>query len=367
MIELYWHHIGYPISLIIGWLSDSISYPLSSIILPVSMIMLLHFIIWSNRGLPYTRSSPILKYWLFILPHGKTLNLILGILGLCLLLIQGFSQGITPYDFVPTKFRASPLSKLRMITQHDKPNVKENLMIQFQGYDSLSFENAFRDAENHWRSFWSETGPSFYLLLEPEIMLKDLNTIADRAIKALQYSPGRHVRMVKDMAGLPKLFGIAFGGPAYHDVITGEVVITSPEDYPISKIWRIKAMLHEIIHAKGFTDEMMTEQLTWLAFHLSSNPLHQALSCYMFLSKTPGRVRHPLWLLNSMVNQSIQRHHRLLNQPLVYWSKEIFSALDIQVSTRQYGYVRDKSVIFKKHPWFDFVYQAKLHFKGASL
>ncbi len=359
MIELYWQHIGYPTSLITGWLSDALPYPLSSLILPISIVLTLNLIIIGCRNLNYIQQSPILRIWTRILSPQKRSTLYISLIGLCLLFIQAFSQGITPFDFVPTKFRIAPQLKLQKFTQQFESDTELQ-----SGYDSLSFESEYQNSEDVWRSYWHAKGPHFYQVMEPDSMLKDLNSIADYAIQTLNYPPGRKVHTIKDMTGIPKLFGIAFGGPAYHDVITGEVVITSPQDFPISKIWRVKAILHEIIHAKGFTDEMMTEQLTWLSLNLSPQPLHQALSHYMFLAKTPGRINHPKWLLNAMIQKTLQRHHSLLNQPLVYWNKELFHALNIQVSSGQYGFVRDKKLILNKHPWFDFVYQAKQHFKG---
>ena len=80
--------------------------------------------------------------------------------------------------------------------------------------------------------------------------------------------------------------GISYGGPAYHDVISSEVVIAAYEDFMQPTYWYRKCLVHEIIHAQGFTSEMDTEILTWLALRLSSDPLDNSYAQLMVLIKS---------------------------------------------------------------------------------
>lgn len=348
-IEWYWEFIGYPVSTLTGWAVDVIPYPISDLILIFNLIATTHFLLWVLENYNFLRffaRSPILGYWRKFSKSLGNFSPYVGVLGVCLGLIQLGSQGISQYDFVPTKFRVSPSHQSTLLLGALNP------------YDSLELDQDLKQSHQRWLEFWDRRGAQAYDALEPDSLLKPLNAIADKALRYLDYPPGRSVKAIKDLSGLSLILGISFGGPAYHDVISSEIVIVHPDDYALSKFWRTKAILHEIFHAKGFTDEMQTEQLTWLAFHLSNEKFHQVMADYMFLNKAPIGFSSPRFLIGEFAKLRVRRHHQLLNQPIVYWTREIMSGLNIQINTQQYGGDAGFEEIYESDPWFDFV---KIH------
>lgn len=349
MVELYWFYVGSPLSKITGYLVDLIDFPISEIILWFNLWGISSLIILGLRRSGYFRNSPIIKIWLCLFknPKFKYLN-VLGVLGL---FIQVNSQGLTPYDLVPTKYRQNPIESF-------KREVVSSVNIQDIGFkDTLHFTSEYRKQQELWLDTWTPEVQQYYNEFTPEDQLELLNFSITKALKSLGYPPGRNVKNIKSARGLTKTLGLAYGGPAYHDVITGEVVVSSTQDYPTFKIWRIMAIIHEMIHAQGFTDEMVTEQLTWLTLHLSNDPMLKALSHYMFLLKSPNflQLQHPKAILLELIHQYIARKRIQREQVLTYWMTEFLSSAHIQNSGQKYGHTRDFSSILEGHPWFNFV------------
>lgn len=349
MVELYWLYVGLPLSQGTGYLVDLIDFPISEVILWFNLWSVFHLLLLGIRCKNLFAKSLILKFWFLIFKNAKFM--FLGVLGVLGLLIQVNSQGLTPYDSVPTKHRLKPLDAF--MNQADTS--ARLLELGFQ--DTLHFIGTYNEQQELWLEAWTPDIQEYYNQFIPENELELLNYSIQKALKSLGYPPGRTVRNIKSARGITKTLGLAYGGPAYHDVITGEVVLSSIEDYPTFKIWRIMAIIHEIIHAQGFTDEMVTEQLTWLTLHLSNDPMLKALSHYMFLLKSPNflQLHHPKEILLELIHKYIERKRVQREQTLTYWMSELFTFAKIQNSGQKYGQTRDFSSILEGHPWFNFI------------
>ena len=94
--------------------------------------------------------------------------------------------------------------------------------------------------------------------LSQEELLSDANQSLNTLLSTLGYSKGRTVRQIKDFHEPFFSLGLAYGGPAYKDPYTQEVVIPNPSRYPASRYWHWHTVYHEVAHAKGWLNELDT-------------------------------------------------------------------------------------------------------------
>ena len=317
MIEAYWRFLGLPLSRLTGALVDRVSWPVSEILL---WFGILSCCLWP---LAWKAAWP---WW------GR---MILGF-GVLLLVIQGFSQGATPWDFVPTVFRDRPSE--RIITNE---------------VDGESFNAWFAEAQHSVKNPAGE----FYRNAPEQPELKDVQAALGLVLAELNYPLGREVRAIKTMRGLSRLLGLAYGGPAYHDVITGEVVMASALDYPSTKMWRWCTVVHECAHAQGFTREMDAEILTYLALKKMGEMGHFcALS--LALGKTQRKLDWPEFIRTEL--SEVQAQHKALHQPVVDMLRKWSTAVNVQNSGQKYGALADgQSLPPRDHEFFRVVLGVK--------
>jgi hypothetical protein len=198
---------------------------------------------------------------------------VLFLLGPVLLLLLALGQGALPVAFGPAAWRA-PLSRTL-------------------GADSVS-EEAFRSwVEARDRRLSDEFDWWAYRSLSDEEALRVCDRGLDSVLVDLGLPPGRTVRVVKLFGPLTTIFALAYGGPGYHDPLTGELGLPRPQDYPSARSWRLIAICHELAHAKGFTREVDAEILTQLALLRVRDPRFRTLADIHFLEKSGIRVEWP--------------------------------------------------------------------------
>lgn len=248
-----------------------------------------------------------------------------------------FSQGITPIDWVPSAHRQKPFKRI-ILGQKVDPRSYSDFVLKNQVLLNKEFNIEQYNSTN-------ETD-----------LLKDIHRAVRKACESLKYTPGRTVKNIKAMSGISRLLGLSYGGPAYHDVITGEVVIVSEKDYPAPKFWRITAITHEIIHAQGFTREMDTEILTWLALRLSENPLLNNLSYLMVLHKSGQAFTYPKSIEQELKTKAKLRKEIQQKQTLINFLKNIQRTIQVQNSAKKYGSIQPGTPIPQNHEFFKSVY-----------
>jgi hypothetical protein len=301
LIEVYWQYLGKPVSIFTGWVSDAIPFSISEILLQLSILSFILFIF----NIISKKRRRLVKY---------------SIPGICVLIIMALSQGITVIDCVPTVFRSHPFDRLLHV--------------------DLSNESLLQFVENSTQSFSKKIVKLNYENYSHDYQIKEANKIADRALDFMNYPKGREVRSVKNMFGLSKLLGLSYGGSAYHDVVSGEVVIANQADYPATKSWRRMCLVHEIIHAKGFTREMDTEILTWLALRLSDSKLDQAFADMMVIYKSKIKYKWPNLILEEW-HQVLEARKKLAKKTKVLnFLKSISKKINIQNSSHKYGSIK---------------------------
>lgn len=318
MIESYWRWIGGPWSVWVGSLTDLVSIPVSELILWFGLISLALLCL-----------RPYLCPWSPLLWSRTRYGLSIGVL--CLI-IQTFSQGATPWDFVPTVFR-DPISGRAMRVE-----------VETGIYQTWREQN--QTLLLTWPKALYESAPT-----EPDLAL--VNEAIDKVLKELNYPKGRSVRRWKTMTGLTEILGLAYGGPAYHDVISAEVVIASSLDSPSSKAWRWCTLVHEVAHAKGFTREMDAECLTWLALGKLEHPMGPYLQAWLALGKTGKKTNLPDFLQKEQ--KRVWDARKALHQPLVSFLKDLGKKLSLQNDLQKYGAILPGTTPASNHEFFGMV------------
>lgn len=282
---------------------------------------------WVDK-VPFAVSEPLLQFsiWLcvagiFCFIMGHRIPKWFGV-GPILLLIMAFSQGISSWDWVPSAHREPFFDRLgkKEISREELDQFLEVHRNQLKAFPEKLYSDASMDAP-----------------------LDEVNKAMDKALALMNLKPGRHVQSVKKLWGITRVLGLAYGGPAYHDVITSEVVMASQEDYPATKAWRWVCAVHEVAHAQGFTREMDAEILTYLALRESEHPLLKALCSCMVLSKSGQNIDYPKVFEEEW--KGIRKQRENLHQPLIKVIKSLGQALSIQNSQAKYGGVdRDREI-----------------------
>lgn len=297
--EWYWAWIGSPLSIGIGYVSDAIPFPLSELLLCLGLCSVALVV-----GQCFRMDWAIkFSFWPSV--------------GVVCLVIQAFSQGATPVDFVPTVFREAVSGRVGRVEVQLEP-----------------FEAAIERAQGQLLSF-----PEHHYISAPDHPpLALVNAALDQTLAAAAYPKGREVKSWKPMMGLTQRLGLAYGGPAYHDVLTAEVVIASHADLPSRKAWKWLTLIHEVAHAKGFTREMDAEVLTFLALEHLDHPMAPLLSSWMLLIKSGRSFDMPDFLKDEALR--LEKERKALNQPLVQGLKRLARFFQIQNHAAKYGQVQ---------------------------
>jgi len=330
LIEAYWAWVGGPTARLLGSWVDGISIPISEILLILALAL-----IFFRLSLPWIGLSVPIIWWI----------------GPILLGIMAFSQGVTTIDWVPSVFRTPPHIRAGSVS------VGEN----FHGWKERVKERVFLFSEEA------------YLQAESSPNLKEVDRAVKRVLNGLSYPPGREVKKIKEMMGLTRLMGLAYGGPAYHDVVTGEVVMAAENDLPRTKVYRWLTVVHEIAHAQGFTREIDAEVLTWLILKEMESPFAQFCADVQALSKGPWEWKAPPAYRKEQDKVLMAR--KSLKQPVVAWLSSIWKRGGLQNNVVKYGSI-SKSRPPVNHPFFgvvlkwdvgnSMVFDAEIEVKGED-
>jgi hypothetical protein len=300
-IEVYWAYLGNPLSKIIGYLSDFIPFSISEIFFQFGVLSVFYLLT------------------IYILRKNKKFVKI-AYVGATMLFVMAFSQGVTDIDFVPTVFRSHPSERLEHIM------VDENELSQFLNDTADTFIKVF-DAKE-------------YEVLPQKDKIESANKIVHKALEYMGYPQGREITKIKKMMGITRLLGLSYGGPAYHDVISGEVVIASRKDLPSSKYWRRICLVHEIAHAQGFTRELDAEILTWLALRLSESELDKKFAMLMLITKSRIMIEWPQVL--KLEAKKITEKQKIIDRdsPILSFFKKISKKINVQNNSEKYGKIQ---------------------------
>jgi len=308
IIEVYWNYLGRYLGHYIGKYIDLLPFAVSEMLLQLSL--------WFC----------VLICFCFVMGHQVSKYYFIGPI---ILFIMIGSQEISSLDWVPTAHRE------RIYERLSSPVIeKEELSLYLK----------------RQQNFLNEFPSELYKNAKSEPELKLVNDSVAKALEALNLKPGREVMAIKELWGVTRVLGLSYGGPAYHDVITSEVVLATEKDYPASKAWRWMCIVHEVVHAQGFTREMDTEIITYLALKLSDDPLLKALSAWMALLKTGQSFDIPKVFKEEW--NEVREKREELHQPMVTLVKRVAEKLSVQNSNAKYGSVTKGTSIPLNHEFF---------------
>jgi hypothetical protein len=245
------------------------------------------------------------------------------------------NQGALPWSPVPTFLRQS-LASTWQAQELPEPEFKQMVnMVEQKLNDEFAWES--------------------YQSLEIPQVLEDCNGKLDSLLQALNLNRGRSVQRIKNMTGLTRLLGLSYGGPAFHDPLTGEVAWVSEEDNPAPRHWRFHAVCHELVHAKGFTREMDAETLTQLVLLTHHHPGLRITGYIHFLKKTGEDFTLPRGLETERKQKAGERKQVRAGQPLVRLLTRINKKFSIQNDPKKYGYRKKDEPWNPNHPFFSTV------------
>jgi len=303
-----WLHqtIFQPVSGLIGYLSDLLPVNLSLIFLGISLIFCFGFL-----------------YALF----KKRWKLAACLIPAPILILNALTiQMATGFILWPSWFRdiKTPLLAEKFpLTQGDKD--------QLLKYALKEISSSFSVTE--WET------------LNQNLILEDANQSLDSLLKDLGFASGRTVRAIKDFHEPFFSLGLAYGGPAYQDPYTQEVVI--PSQYPASKFWYWHCLYHEVAHAKGWLNELDTTLLQVASMIRSRYPtirslgwMHIILSADIYQGKSQAELVSlglPEPVLSDMKMASQNIHELLQKKPLYQGLSKLLRQASIQNSPQKYG------------------------------
>jgi hypothetical protein len=329
--NLYWRVAGLPLSRLRGYFVDRLPISLVELLLWVGGVSTL---VWGLSWMRYrgVRVAPRARWILFLL-------------GPVLLVTLGTGQGATSFSLDPTAWRAP--------------------LVQEFGADSLSQEefNAWaRDREQRLRREFD--WEALQSLTEAE-MLATSNRSIDSVFVDLGLPPGRTVRAVKAMGPLTTVIGLAYGGPAFHDPLTGEVGLVRSRDYPARRDWRLVSLCHESIHAKGIFREMDTAILTQLSLDRAPDPRFRMLGDLHFLQKTGLKVQWPDSIQSEIRRTRAARLETERHQPVIRWLRDWARRGHLQNSVKKYGVRTRREPWNPRHPFFATLHRIQARVKGV--
>jgi len=313
LFEIYWNTIGGPVSRFKGLLVDWFPFSVTELLLWTGIISSVLLIV-KLIGKPQNAYTALGAIRMKIHSFHPILYMSFGPI---LLFLLAAGQGALPWSPMPTFLR-------QQLHQHWKvPSLDESA---YEGFH-----------DNFQKKIASEFNWNEYQNFNEKTVLEKCNSSLNAIMSELNLTKGRELKRIKKMRGLSRLFGLSYGGPAYHDPLTGEAAMVNYEDLPTPQYWRYQAVCHETVHAKGFSREIDTEILTALALLKSENYGMQISGYLMFLKKSGKSYSLPDELIQERKNTLDARKKVRASQPFVRFLTRINKALGIQNSPGKYG------------------------------
>ena len=253
-------------------------------------------------------------------------------------------NSVTPYVF-PSYHRESLL-----LRSNAKDLVPEDFIVW---RTERAIEDFIRDFD------WDE-----YQRLSYEQILDDGQSQLIKIGQGLGYDEGLHTRKIKSLQGVPRLLGYSYGGPAYYDSFTHEIVIPDSNDYPASRYFFISTIIHELSHALYFQKELDATLIQYQAMLNSKYSTVRALANFLWLEYSPF-IKHPQFYKN-LIESGIDR--RFVNEILstrtkvrermkdlfsVQTLKKLMRKINIQNQASKYGWQPEK---YANSPFYKVVF-----------
>ncbi len=220
---------------------------------------------------------------------------------------------------------------------------------------------AYRDLEGHWlekapeilteeqvqrlmQSMQKVLHQGFELKpyedLSDDLILQAINQSLDRILPRLGFEAGRSAQRVKSLPEPILSIALIYGGPAAHDVFTQEIMIPDFNAYPASRYFRIRAICHEAVHARGWVHERTTTLLEILAMLHSDLPVLQSMGALRVLGILPFWKSSflPEGLGRELDEARMRMQAYQKNRPVVYGlHQRLLSPLNWNNQPRKYG------------------------------
>jgi hypothetical protein len=317
LFSVYWLFLGRPISRGIGYLVDLAPFAVSELILQLGILACI-IVLFRKWRYPKMKTH---RFWLFccVIP-----------------VIFLFSQGATPVDFVPTAIRPSLHSTLK------PPALPYDSILEWLDLEQESFLEGFDSNALYSMADSDVLNMANYSVSQAQVLLGEL--------------PGRWVHRIKPMWGISRLLGFAYGGPGYHDVITGEVVLPDTSDLPVTQAFRIFSIVHEVAHAHGWTREMDAEIVTFLALRTSPHPVFVNLSSLFLLRKFNYDVEYPEAMTSEIQHVIARRREVRRKQFVVNLLESTMKKVSLRNAPEKYGSRSPEELWNPHHPFFSTVY-----------
>lgn len=274
-------------------------------------------------------------------------SLLILLLNIAYLLYSAASQNsITPY-LAPSYYRVPLKQKL----DAKSTQVPQSFITWRDAHAIKTLKEQFD---------WNE-----YINLSNQAIIVDANLRISEISQSFGYTTGPPVSKIKILSGIPRILGYAYGGPAYYDSTTHEIVLPEPEDYPASRYFFISTIYHEISHALVFQNEIDASLIQYLAMRSSQFRTIRALAEFMWLEYS-SRASWSILLtklesnevnaqfLEEIRKSRIQVSSRMSNLPLVRSIQNIMQSLNFYNSSQKYGITPHQ---FSNSTFYQVVYQ----------
>ena len=318
-----------PLSKNIASFSQSTDYNLSTnclhfvIVAFFGVILFISYKFWTTKKHQKVIDSLRIKLCLIILP-------------ICLLyfwLAAASQNAVTPYIF-PSYHRESIV-----LRSNSKDKVPENFIIWRTEEAIKNFNKDFD---------WDE-----YKKLSYKEILDDGQFQIMALGNSLGYEEGIPTEKIKYLSGIPRILGYAYGGPAYYDSFTHEIVMPKVDDYPASKYFYISTIFHELSHSLLFQRELDATLIQYKAMLNSKYPSIRALANFMWLEYSPF-VRHPKFynylietsidqrFINEVINSRLKVKNRMKQLRIIQMIKSFMRSINLKNEPSKYGWEPQK-------------------------
>lgn len=182
-----------------------------------------------------------------------------------------------------------------------------------------------------------------YQMMTDQNVLFQANIDSSKTLEGFGIQMKSNLSKIKYLGGVPRLFAYAYGGIAYHDLLTGEIVLPTKYDYPSTNYFRIKSIYHEVGHSLYYADDLANNIFQTKSMLHSSNDNIKALGYLMILGFTdfsllPYLKLNQIDFYNEIIKKSKQNQIQVKKYYVANFLKNLFKKSKIQNKSVKYGY-----------------------------
>lgn len=206
--------------------------------------------------------------------------------------------------------------------------------------ESLNEKQALELMQSMQEALKKNFEPEAYLTLEDGAILDSINRSLDRILPRLGFGAGRSAQRIKSLPEPLLSLALIYGGPAAHDVFTQEIMIPDFSSYPASRYFRIRAICHEAVHARGWVHERTTTLLEILAMLHADLPVLRSMGALRVLLILPFWQSSflPEKLSQELKESQIRMQSYQKSRPFVYGlNKRLLQPLNWDNQPKKYG------------------------------